>query len=69
VLIGTAVRACDTDYERLMRLEEMNARKKDGASQEQIGRLPIIPVRHVSGVYICLVLTRDEQLTGVVLSP
>lgn len=33
------------DYERLLRLEELNARKNTGASQRQIDRLPIVPVR------------------------
>lgn len=46
-----------------MRLEEMNARKKDGATMEQIGRLPIIPVRHVPCVAVHLVMLRDERVT------
>lgn len=39
---------CDTiDYERLMRLEAMNERKKEGASQRDIERLPIVPATYV----------------------
>lgn len=55
-----------SDYERLMRLEAMNARKKEGASQQQIDRLPIVSVRYARGHSCLLAVKQSKRLIGIV---